>query len=60
MPVRNEKARVFILRIQEKDSELERRATFEEKMDMFDNMLMDCKDTLQVVITEINTEMVST
>jgi len=56
VPVRNEKARVFILRIQDKESELERRATFEEKMDVFDNMLMDCKDTLQVVNTEINAE----
>lgn len=56
VPVRNEKARVFILRIQDKDSELERRGTFEEKMDVFDNMLMDCKDTLQVVNTEINAE----
>jgi len=56
VPVRNEKARVFIMQIQDKEGELERRNTFEEKMEVFDNMLMDCKDTLQVVNTEINTE----
>lgn len=56
VPVCNEKARVFILQIQDKESELERRTTFEEKMDVFDNMLMECKDTLQVVNAEINAE----
>jgi len=57
VPIRNEKARVFILHIQDKESELERRRTFEEKMELFDNLLMDCKETLTCMKEEINAEL---
>ena len=58
IPIRNEKARVFILRIQDKNSELERQETFEKKMEVFDNLLMESKDAIQVIKDEISTEMV--
>ena len=53
VPIRNEKARVFILRMQDKETEVGRHSAYEGKMDVYDNLLMDCKDTLQVVNTEI-------
>jgi len=58
IPIRNEKARVFILRIQDKASELERQETFEKKMEVFDNLLMESKDAIQVIKDEISSEMV--
>lgn len=59
VPIRNEKARVFILRMQDKDTEVERQTTYEDKMDVYDNLLMECKDTLQVVNAEIGSESAS-
>lgn len=58
MPIRNEKARVFILRYEDKDSELNRQSTFEEKMEVFDNLMMGSKDALQGIKDEISAEMV--
>ena len=58
VPLRNEKARVFILRIQDKNNEIERQESFEKKMEVFDNLLMESKDALQEVKEEISSEMV--
>ena len=58
VPIRNERARVFILRIKDKDDELERQESFEKKMEVFDNLLMESKDALQGIKEEISTEMV--
>ena len=58
VPLRNEKARVFILRVQDKNSEIERQESFEKKMEVFDNLLMESKDALQEVKEEISSEMV--
>lgn len=57
VPIRNEKVRVFILRIQDQDQEIERQVQFDDKMEVFDNLLMECKDVLQVVKDELNSEM---
>ncbi|XP_057311707.1 signal recognition particle subunit SRP68-like [Hydractinia symbiolongicarpus] len=59
VPIRNEKARVFILRYEDKDSELNRQSTFEEKMEVFDNLMMGSKDALQGIKDEISAEMSS-
>ena len=59
VPIRNEKVRVFILRHQDKDTELERQIKFEDKMQIFDNIMMECKDVLQIVKDELGSEMVS-
>jgi len=59
VPIRNEKARVFILRIQDKNSEMERQETFEKRMEVFDNLLMESKDALQGIKDEIGLEMSS-
>jgi len=57
VPLRNEKARVFILRVQDKNNEIERQESFEKKMEVFDNLLMESKDALQEVKEEISSEM---
>ncbi|XP_065660087.1 signal recognition particle subunit SRP68 [Hydra vulgaris] len=57
VPLHNEKARVFILHLQEKESEMARQSTFEGKMELFDNLLMECKDALQAIKEEIGNEM---
>lgn len=59
VPLRNEKARVFILRMQNKDEEVQREESFEKKMEVFDNLLMESKDALQGVKEEITAEMSS-
>lgn len=49
---------MFILRVQEKNVELERQESFEKRMEVFDNMLIECKDALQGIKDEIGVEMV--
>ncbi len=60
MPVRNEKARVFILRMQSKDQELQRTDGAEDKMEIYDNLLMECKEAVQSLKEDLNAEMVRT
>lgn len=59
VPIRNEKARVFILRIKDQNDEIARQESFEKKMEVFDNLLMESKDALQEIKEEISSEMVS-
>ena len=59
IPVKNEKARIFILRLQDKEQELERNDDFEGKMSVYDNLLMECKEALQSAKEEITSELVS-
>ena len=49
---------MFILRMQNKDEEVQREESFEKKMEVFDNLLMESKDALQGVKEEIASEMV--
>lgn len=49
---------MFILRHQDKDTELGRQIKFEDKMQVFDNILMECKDVLQILKDELGSEMV--
>ncbi len=57
--MRNEKARLFILRMQNKDEELQRNEGFDEKFEAFDNFLMECKEALQSLKEDLNAEIVS-
>ena len=58
MPVKTEKARIFILRNQNKDQEIQRCITSDDKLEFYDNFLMDCKEALQAVKEDLNYEMV--
>eukprot|EP00794_Sanderia_malayensis_P008838 gene8838-9784_t len=57
VPVRNEKARVFILRMQSKDEELQRADGSEEKIEAYDDFLMECKEAVQSLKEDLNAEM---
>ncbi|XP_065846752.1 signal recognition particle subunit SRP68-like [Oscarella lobularis] len=56
VPVKNEKVRVFILRTLESDQEIVRAETFEQKMELYDSLLMACKDAQQVIRDELKTD----
>ena len=56
IPVKNEKVRVFILQSQESSREIERAESFEQKMELFDSLLMACKDVQQIIKDELKTD----
>eukprot|EP00118_Oscarella_pearsei_P017162 m.169314 g.169314 ORF g.169314 m.169314 type:complete len:591 (+) comp38984_c0_seq2:48-1820(+) len=56
VPVKNEKVRVFILRTQESGQEIQRADSFEQKMELYDSLLMACKDAQQVIKDELKTD----
>ena len=58
MPVKTEKARIFIVRNQNKEQEIQRCVTSDDKLEFYDNFLMDCKEALQAVKEDLNYEMV--
>ena len=47
---------MFILRHQDKDTELDPQIKFEDKMQVFDNIMVECKDVLQIVKDELGSE----
>lgn len=59
IPIRTEKARVFVVRMRDKESELNRLRELDGKMELYDNMLMECRDVLAVVKDDIAAELVS-
>lgn len=58
VPVKNEKVRVFILRSQESSREIEQADSFEQKMELYDSLLMACKDAQQIIKDELKTDSV--
>ena len=53
MAVRQEKVRRFLLSHQESDSELERADDAEARCQVFESLLLECKDALQVLKEEL-------
>lgn len=51
--VRPERVRLFLLSIQELDKSLEKAKTEQEKIELIENVLMDCKDAISAVKDEI-------
>lgn len=60
VPVKNEQVRSFILHSHESTHEVERAETFESKMAVYDQLLMECKDGLQSLKDEMKPDQVST
>lgn len=58
IPVKNELVRAFLLRVDDSEHELERAESFENKMTVFDQLLMECKDGLQSVKDEMKPDQV--
>ena len=65
LPVRNEKLRVGLIKLQQMEGELRGRKTEgeeeegSEKMEMYEQLLMECQDTMQIVREDITAEVVS-
>ncbi|XP_028395566.1 signal recognition particle subunit SRP68-like [Dendronephthya gigantea] len=53
VPVKNEQVRSFILHSNESQQEVERAGDFENKMAVYDQLLMECKDGLQSLKDEM-------
>jgi hypothetical protein len=59
VPVKNEQVRSFILHSNDSKQEVERAESFENKMAVYDQLLMECKDGLQSLKDEIKPDQVS-
>lgn len=49
---------MFILRMQSKKEELQRSVDADDKMEAYDNFLMECKEAVQSLKEDLNAEMV--
>ena len=61
LPVRNERLRVGLIKLQQLEGELRGRRTTdgdEGKMEMYEQLLMECQDAMQIVREDIAAETV--
>ncbi|KAF6032509.1 Srp68 [Bugula neritina] len=56
MPVKNDKVRVFLLAEREIQSEVEAASDFDTKIAVFDRIIKDCVDVLQVIKEELKAD----
>ena len=62
LPVKNEKLRVSLIKLQQMEGELRGKRSADEgseKMEMYEQLLMECQDAMQIVREDIATETVS-
>ena len=60
VPVKSEKLRVGFVKLQQLEGELSRAEGGEAKMDVYERLLMECQDAMQMVRIELGPELVST
>ncbi|GIY51758.1 signal recognition particle subunit SRP68 [Caerostris darwini] len=53
IPVRHEKIRLFLLNVQDSQMQVEQAADLQAKIAVYERLLMDCKDAIQVVRDEM-------
>ncbi|GFT62574.1 signal recognition particle subunit SRP68, partial [Nephila pilipes] len=53
IPVRHEKIRLFLLNVQDTQMQVEQAADLQAKIAVYEHLLMDCKDAIQVVRDEM-------
>lgn len=58
VPVRSERLRVSLVKLQLVEGELNRTAEAEKKTEVYETLLMECQDTMQIAREEISTETV--
>ena len=60
LPVRNEKLRVGLIKLQQMEGELRGRVEEgdQDKMEMYEQLLMECQDAMQIVREDIAAEKV--
>ena len=56
--MRSEKLRVSLVRVGQSDGELGRAEGAEEKMELYERLMMECQDAMQIVRDELAAEMV--
>jgi signal recognition particle subunit SRP68 len=59
VPVRSERLRVGLVKLQLVEGELARVSEADKKMEVYETLLMECQDTMQAVREEITMETVS-
>ena len=58
LPVKNEKLRVGLIKLQQLEGELSTMEGSSEKIEMHEQLLMECQDAMQIVREDIATEAV--
>lgn len=58
VPVKNEKLRVALIKLQQLEGELGRTASSDEKMEMYERLLMECQDSMQILREDLAAETV--
>ncbi|XP_023231585.1 signal recognition particle subunit SRP68-like [Centruroides sculpturatus] len=56
VPVRQEKVRVFLLNVQESEVEVNKAPDLEAKIAVYERLLLECKDALQVIKDELKSD----
>lgn len=59
IPVKNERIRVSLIKLNQLVSEVGRTEEREKKMTLFERLLMECQDSTQLVRDELNQDSVS-
>ena len=59
VPVKSERVRLSLVKLQQMAGEVERVAETEEKMRLYEALLMECQDGIQSVRDDLNQEAVS-
>lgn len=60
VPVRSERLRVSLVKLQLVEGELGREGEAEKKMEVYETLLMECQDTMQLAREELTAETVKT
>ena len=59
VPVKSERVRLSLVKLQQMVGEVERVVDTEEKMRLYEALLMECQDGIQLVRDDLNLDMVS-
>ena len=58
IPIKNQQVRVALIKLNQTVSEVAREESTEEKMKLYERLLMDCQDAVQMIRDEANQEKV--
>ena len=60
VPIRNQQVRVALIKINQTVSEVRKEESVEEKMILYEQLLMDCQDAVQMIRDDMNQDKVYT
>ncbi len=58
VPIKNQQVRVALIKLNQTVTEIGREENVEEKMKLYERLLMDCQDAVQIIRDDINQEKV--